>query len=186
MKRKVLKDNRMVKFGYGIAVSMIFLFTFVILTAATSYACKGLTHSGYQITMKMLDPDTGELFAAITFENVMEEGITRMTKTDQVLPSPARFKSGASPVYFDIESAADYIGEVKVCLNYKAIGFSDGSGLRVAHYTDDSWVKLKTTLDQEKKIVCGTASSLSPFAIFKDSRLLYGPGVWYQHSHIGR
>jgi hypothetical protein len=109
-----------------------------------------------------------------------------MTKSEQVLPSPSRFGSGASPVYFDIESAADYTGAVEVCLNYKAIGFSDGSGLRVAHFTDNSWEKLKSTVDREKKIVCGTATSLSPFAIFRDSRLIYGPGVWYQHSHTGR
>jgi hypothetical protein len=183
---KVLKFNRIVKFGYRIAVPMLFLFTFVVLTAAPSWACKGLTQSGYQVTMKMLNPNTGELFASITFDNVKKAGITEMAKSEDILPSPSRFKLDHPARYFDIISAADYSGAVKVCLNYKAIGYSDASGLMVSHFTDNSWVKLNTTLDREKKIVCGTASSLSPFAIFKDSRLIYGPAAWYQHSHGGR
>ncbi len=186
MKRKVLKVNRKVKFGYGIAVSMAFLFTFVMLTAAPSWACEGVTQSGSHITMKMLNPGTGDLFATITFDEVRKEGLTKMTESEDILPSPSGFKLDYPTRYFDIVSAADYSGAVKVCLNYKAIGYSDASGLRVAHFTDDSWVNLKTTLDREKKLVCGTAPSLSAFAIFKDPRLLYGPGAWYHNSHLGR
>jgi hypothetical protein len=184
MKRKVSKANRIIKFGYGIAVSMIFLFTLVMLTAAPSWACKGSVQSGYHVEMKMLDPVTGDLFASITFDEVKEEGITKMTKSEDILPSPSRLKLDYPPVYYAIESTADYSGAVKICLNYKAIGFSNASGLTVSHFTDNSWVALKTRVDKEKNIVCGTSTSLSHFTIFKDPRLLYGPGFWQQQSFI--
>jgi hypothetical protein len=177
MKRKVTKANRTIKCGYVIAVSMTCLFTFVMLGALPSLACKGIAHSGYNITMNMADPDTGDLFATITFNEVRKEGMTRMAKSKDIFPSPS---------HFDIVSAADYSGEVKVCLNYKAIGFSDASGLRVSHFTDNSWMTLKTTVDKEKNTVCGISTSLSHFTIFKDPRSLYGPGFWYHHSFSRR
>ncbi len=181
MKRIILKDNRIIKFGYVTAVSLLFLFTFVILTASPSWACKGVTQAGYHTTMKMLDPDTGDLFAMLTFDEVTKEGITEMTKSEEILPSPSRFKLYNPPAYFEIVSAAEYSGKVEICINYEAIGFSNAKALRVSHFTDNSWEVLKTRLDQEKKIVCGSAPSLSQFAIFKDPRLLHGPGFWYQH-----
>jgi hypothetical protein len=184
MKRKVLKANRIIKFGYGIAVSMIFLFTFVMLSAVPSWACKGSVQSGYHVEMKMLDPVTGDLFATITFDKVKKEGVTEMTISEDMLPSPTRFKLDYPPVNFNIVSTADYSGAVEICLNYKAIGFSDASGLTVSHFTDNSWTAVKTRVDKKKNIVCGTSPSLSQFSIFKDPRLLYGPGFWHQQSML--
>jgi hypothetical protein len=182
MKRKVLKANRIIKFSYGIAVSMTFLCTFVMLTAAPSWACKGSVQSGYRVEMKMLDPVTGDLFATITFDKIKKGGITKMTKSEDILPSPSRLKLDPPPIYYDIVSTADHSGAVEICLNYKAIGFSNASGLTVSHFTDNSWVALKTTVDKKRNIVCGTSTSLSHFTIFKDPRLLYGPGYWHQQS----
>jgi hypothetical protein len=186
MVSKIYKAKRIIHGGYVIAASMLFLFTFLILTTTSLWACKGVTHSGYHVSMKMLDPNTGDLFATITFDEVKEEGITTISKSNDILPAPSRFTLDKSAVYYDIASVAEYSGQVKICVNYKTMGFSNATGLRVSHFTDNSWNSLKTTLNQEKNIICGTAQSLSNFSIYKDSRLLYGPGFWYHNSYSRR
>jgi len=45
--------------------------------------------------------------------------------------------------------------------------FSDPSQLTLQHYESGSWVNVTTSLDTANMVVCGSVSSLSPFAIFQ-------------------
>ena len=183
MKGNGLKNFRPNRLGLIIAATIFFLFTLMMLSEVPSWACKGTVHPGYNTTLKMMDPYTGDLFATVTFGEIREDGIVKMTKSIGNSKSPSRFKLRIEPAYYDITTSTDYAGEVKVCVNHDAIGFDNTrkSTLRLSHFENGSWVELETTVISELDMVCGKAPSLSEFAIFEDPRALYGPLFWYQH-----
>jgi hypothetical protein len=179
-----IKHFRPNKSGLTIAVSIFFLFTLMMLSAAPSWACKGVVHPGYNTTMKMIDPYTGDLFATVTFGEIKEKGIVKMTKSTGNSKSPSPYKLRSVPAYYDISTTTDYSGGVKVCVNHDAIGFgsTNKSTLRLSHFENGSWVTLDTTFVKDADLVCGKAPSLSHFAIFEDPRAKYGPTMfWYHH-----
>jgi hypothetical protein len=181
MKRICAEKNRFTKRVYSSIITLMMMFTFVILYDLPLWACEGAAPPGENIEMKMLDPFTGETFATITFEAIKDGGRAKMAKSDHDFQSPSRYQLQTPPVYYDIAATAVYSGDVEVCINYKAMGFTNASALKVSHLTNGSWDELKTTVDWKKNMVCGTSPSLSQFAIFEDPRLLYGPGFWFQH-----
>ncbi|UCH80305.1 MAG: hypothetical protein JSW20_11240 [Nitrospiraceae bacterium] len=187
MKGNSTKYHRPNKSGLTLAVSIFFLFTIMILSTAPSWACKGVTHPGYNTTMKMIDPYTGDLFATVTFGEIKEEGIVKMTKSTGNSKSPSPYKLQIEPAYYDIATTSDYSGEVKICVNHDAIGFgsTNKSTLRLSHFENGTWVKLDTTLERANDLICGKAPSLSKFVIFEDPRAKYGPAMFWYH-HVAR
>lgn len=185
MRMKNSERNVFKKTGYSIVTVFLFMLTFMMLTALPSWACRGGVNSGYNIEMKMVAPDSGEIFATVTFNEVSKEGKAEIARSDRDFESPSTFKLRTPPVYYDIATTADYSGNVEVCLNYRALGFENAYALRVAHHEDDSWAKLKTSVKKNNNMICVVSPSLSHFAIFEDPRLAYGPGVWFHHMHRG-
>jgi hypothetical protein len=186
MMREAMEKMRSRKRIWMVSGTLLILITFVLLSGVSSWACEGEAHPGYDVVMKMIDPFSGETFATVTFDEITEAGKAKMTESNLALKSPSPYQLQTPPVLYDISSTADYSGTIEVCVNYKAIGLRNASALQVSHHENGSWVALETTLKWKKNIVCGTASSLSHFAIFEDPRRLYGPGIWFHNAHTSR
>jgi hypothetical protein len=86
-------------------------------------------------------------------------------------PSSAGLPSGQflgnSPVFYDISTTVVYSGNILVCLTYP-----DGSyplpffnNPKLYHYDAGTWTDITATVDRTNRKVCGTVTSLSPFAV---------------------
>jgi len=80
-------------------------------------------------------------------------------------PPPSGFALGAPPRYFDVSTTAVFTGNAQVCINYGGIGFHGMPSLR--HFENGIWVDVTLSVDTASHIVCGLATSLSPFALFE-------------------
>lgn len=111
----------------------------------------------------------------MTFENVVEEGVTTATELPVGPQSPAGFRihaPGGSPVYYDITTTAVFEGQVEVCIDYDDSGIPAGAegSLTLQHYNDNAepaiWEDITTELDTVSNRICGLTDSFSLFALF--------------------
>jgi hypothetical protein len=54
-------------------------------------------------------------------------------------------------------------------LNFSDISFSSPSDVKLFHFEGGSWIDVTVSLDTINNIVCGSVTSLSPFAVFQSS-----------------
>ena len=106
----------------------------------------------------------------VTFSSVTNSGFTRAglvaTGTDPGAPAiPAEFRLGDPPLAYDITSTAEFSGSIEVCVSYAGETFGNEQGLRLLHYENSAWADITGTVNTTGKVVCGIATSLSPFAI---------------------
>jgi CSLREA domain-containing protein len=134
---------------------------------AGAYEAGGMTAVPY-------DPETGQSPVRVTFSNITQPGITRVS----VLPSgptpPSGFMLGNPPVYVELSTTTGFTGSVTVCMDYSGITFPDPTMIKLLHYEDtnndgvaDTWVDRTTSVDTANKIVCATVTSFSLFAPFQ-------------------
>jgi hypothetical protein len=93
------------------------------------------------------------------------------TTTVTLSPSSANLPSGQQfgnpPVYYDISTTATYSGSILVCLTYPAGSFPLPyfNNPRLLHYKNGGWRDITSTVDTTNRKVCGSTTSLSPFAV---------------------
>jgi hypothetical protein len=114
--------------------------------------------------------------ATTTFTDVTATGTTSVTLIDTSAPSaPPAPQAGyqiswspltsTSPVYYDIQTTARYDGSITVCLSYAGILPAPTDLLHYTGSPTPTWVPLViTSNDPGAQIICGTTTSLSPFA----------------------
>jgi hypothetical protein len=120
------------------------------------------TQTGANVTVS---PAPG---VTVTFAQVTAQGDT--TATTGGPPPPTGFQ--VDGVVYDIVTTSQFAGPVTVCLPYSSS--IDPSPL-LFHYENlppPTWVNTTTSVDPVGHIVCGTAWSLSPFAV-----MIAGPGA---------
>lgn len=78
---------------------------------------------------------------------------------------PRNFALGDPATYYDISTNASYSGPIVVCLNYPANSFPPETVPQLFHFVGNQWVDVTTQVDTVARVVCGTVSSLSPFAL---------------------
>ena len=61
-----------------------------------------------------------------------------------------------------------FSGAVAVCINYSAISFSNPT-LQLFHYENGAWTDITTSINTFTSTICGSVTSLSPFAVFQSS-----------------
>jgi hypothetical protein len=106
----------------------------------------------------------------VTFANVTPPGgDTTLTTSAAGPPPPAGFKLGDPATYFDITTAASFSPPVNVCITYDPAHFGDPASLRLFHFENNAWVDVTVTdpPPPAANTICGTVTSLSPFAIFE-------------------
>ena len=115
----------------------------------------------------------------LTFGTVATAGTTTVTVVDTAAPTappppPTGYEISGSPVYYDIHTTATYSGSITVCLSYAGITPAPTSLL---HYEGGAWKDITTSIDTVNEKICGTTTSLSPFAI---ARTLYTFAGFFQ------
>jgi len=133
-------------------------------------AGEGYTPLGSNVVVQPVDPETGAQPVTMTFNQVTEAGMTSLTtsSSNPTLP-PTGFELAGT--YYEITTTADYSPPVTVCIQYDDTGMTlaQEDALRLYHYEGGAWVNVTDLpVDTVNNIICGTVTSLSPFAIFQD------------------
>ena len=104
--------------------------------------------------------------ATTTFTGVTQAGATTLTTSGSGQPPPSGFGVGQPPTYYDLSTTAVFSGPVTVRFNYSGISYGNESGLKLYHLESGAWVDRTVSLDITNKMICGSVTSLSPFAVF--------------------
>ena len=126
------------------------------------------TPRGSGVVVTPEDPETGTSPATLTFEEIEEGGYTSLGISSEGLPPPSGFKLGDPPTYYELTTTAEFSGSVEVCIEYDDTGMTRAqeNALELFHY-DGAWVEVTSSRDIIANVICGQATSLSPFAIFE-------------------
>lgn len=128
------------------------------------------TPIGSNVAVTPVDGATGGTPVDLTFDNITTAGNTSLTITDTGPPPPGSYTFGDDPTFYDLTTTATYTGSIEVCLAYDegAISGSEAD-LALLHYDDTlippDWVDITASVDTVANVLCGTTTSLSPFAI---------------------
>jgi hypothetical protein len=107
----------------------------------------------------------------LTFGDVTQPGETYLTVTSTGPPPPAGFEIGDPPIYYDVQTTAVFDGSVTVCISYAGITPAPTSLL---HYQNGAWADVTTLVDTTNQKICGSTTSLSPFALATRTRPILG------------
>ena len=120
------------------------------------------------MTVTPVDGTTGNRPVAITFDTVVEEGVTYVASSSSGPQPPLNFQLGNPPVYYEIDTTATYSAPVTICINYTRLSFrGPESRLVLAHWEDPNWVDRTISRDPSENIICAQVTSFSPFAVFE-------------------
>ena len=124
------------------------------------------TPTGGSVVSVPVDPNTLQSPVRLTFTNVSGAGNTSIATGNTGPPPPGSLSFGDDPTFYNLSSTATFSGSIQVCIHYDEANFSvPETSLRVLHYDGVSWVDITTSLDTNANILCGTTTTLSPFAI---------------------
>ncbi|MBI4582111.1 MAG: HYR domain-containing protein, partial [Planctomycetes bacterium] len=123
------------------------------------------TLAGTSIAVQ-LDSQTGGTAGSITFANVTSSGYTTLTSLTSAPSLPANLQVSAGfPSYYDVATTATLSGPVEVCISYADRYFFDETSLKLLHFDGTAWQDVTTSVNTAQKTICGSVSSLSPFAV---------------------
>jgi hypothetical protein len=106
----------------------------------------------------------------LAFTNVTGGGTTSVTVPPTApAPAPDGFQFGNPPMYMDIHTTATFTGTVTLCFGWAEGQFADESAVSLWHYEGGLWKNITSLLDTTNNTVCGTTTSLSPFALMETS-----------------
>jgi hypothetical protein len=125
------------------------------------------TPSGTDVPVVLLAED-GSPVAELVFANVTTAGATTVApvaSNDPAYVAPSGFALGDPPTYYDISTTAVFAGAIEICLSYPAGAFADGVSPVLLHFVNGAWANVTTSANTTTRIVCGSVTSLSPFAL---------------------
>jgi hypothetical protein len=128
----------------------------VTLTQSTSTA---VTPAGTGVPVQ---PATA---VSLNFGTVSTSGTTSVSVSGTGAPPPAGFKLIAPPAYYDISTTATYSGTITVCID-----INGANSPQLFHFESGAWVNLNGTIVGSQ--ICGTVTSLSPFAVFDHAQVV--------------
>jgi len=109
----------------------------------------------------------------LTFDDVSSSGTTQVVETmfGPDLPGTFEIMGFDPPVYFDVTTTAMFSGDVELCFLYDENQVTGPEGfLRTFHFEDDDWLDVTVLpVDTVGNVLCGSVTSLSPFAVVWDS-----------------
>jgi hypothetical protein len=137
------------------------------LISVTDVPVVANTPTGPNIGVNPIDTTTGTMPVGVTFNSVTQAGITSLTTSSTGAPPPPGFQPGTPLVYYDISTSAAYTGPINICINITGIVFPGSALPHIFHLENGVWVDHTLSADMTNMIVCGSVTSLSPFAIFQ-------------------
>lgn len=125
------------------------------------------TAAGANITVSPIDTSTDTAPVTLTFSKVIQPGNTTLTTSSTGPTPPAGFSLGNPPVYYDLATAANFSGPIQICINYAGVSYGNASQLHLFHFENGGRVDVTTSLNTATTTICGSVTSLSPFAVFQ-------------------
>jgi hypothetical protein len=137
------------------------------------------TPVGSQVSLPLVDPNTGHTCATVTFQDVTSPGLTAVTT---VAPSdtngpPSGFKFGTPPTLYQLDTTAVFSGPIEVCFDYGNISFLKELKLKLFHFDNGSWVNVTSSLDIFANRICGQVEHFSLFGVFEEEEVNTAPTV---------
>ena len=129
---------------------------------------QGNTPPGSNIIIQPVDTTTGTTPVTLTFADISQGGNTTLSTGTSGPEPPSNFQLGDPATYYEIKTTAGFTGMVEMCIDYTGQSFPNEDMLKLFHFEDVQWVDITTTLDTTNNIICGSATSLSPFAVFQE------------------
>jgi alpha-tubulin suppressor-like RCC1 family protein len=128
------------------------------------------TGSAVEVELPVTLPDGSPQLVEVTFGTVGGAGTTSVTVSSSPTAGtpaiPADFKVGEPPLYYDVSTNASFSNGVKLCFGWNEGQFADESTIRLWHLSAGVWEDITTLpVDTASNVVCGVATSLSPFVI---------------------
>ena len=130
--------------------------------------------TGGQNTPSGSDVSFTENNVTVTFDNVTVPGDTSVVQTSTgTAPAPDIYV-GSPPVYYNIETTAEYEGDILICVNYdESLVVGDEADLQLFHLVticdisgcEDIWQDVTVSVDTDANIICGRVSHLSEFLL---------------------
>jgi len=104
--------------------------------------------------------------ADVTFQNVLESGITTMTTLTEnpAEPTPSDFYV-IEGNFIEVTTTASYSGLITVGIEYDESQVGNEESLRLFHWDGSVWEDITVSVDTVENIVYGEVDSLSPFFI---------------------
>ena len=103
----------------------------------------------------------------LTFATVTAGG-TVSVSTSSIAPPTTNggiLGLGNPPTYFDVSTTVVYSGSITICVSYAGTSYLDPTQLQLYHDDNGTWVDITTSLNTTTQVICGTTTSLSPFAV---------------------
>lgn len=124
------------------------------------------------VTPETTLPDGSSIDASIEFGSVLTAGTTTISTSstpDAGVPSaPPQFKMNDPAVYYDVQTTAVFSGPVMLCFMWVEGQVANEVSARLFHYENGAWQDVTFGgPDTVNNKICGSVTSLSPFAIFE-------------------
>lgn len=134
------------------------------LTDCYARLVEGNTTEGTNVPVSPVDLTTGTTPATLTFDNVTSQGATSLTTGPVGPPVPGTFLS--TGIYYHLTTNATFSGSVEVCIVYDPLLLTGPeTDVTLIHFDGTMWVDITSSVDTLANVVCGTTTSLSPFAV---------------------
>jgi alpha-tubulin suppressor-like RCC1 family protein/sugar lactone lactonase YvrE len=157
--------------SHGRAIGVFSGAATISITAADAVATATLsvdnTPAGANVSVAPTDFATGTAPATLIFSTVTQPGNTSLTMSSFGPAPPAGFQLGTPPVYYELTTTAVFAGSITVCIDYTGIMFAGAPALY--HLESGVMVDRTTFVDTLNEVVCGSVTSLSPFALFQEA-----------------
>ena len=121
----------------------------------------------------------------LTFEQVTQGGVSTVSSSSSGPPPPDGFAVGTPAIYYDISTTVGFTGAVQVCIDVTGVDFG-GEAPSLHHYESGSWVMVPSTFDPATNTICGSVTSLSPFAVFRRQVANYPIHTLYDTTRAAR
>ena len=124
------------------------------------------TSTGANVSVQPKDAGTNTAPVNLTFSNITTPGQTSVmiSNTDPGLPTG--FQLGNPPTFYNLSTTATFTPPIQVCINYAGISFTGSEfDIDFLHLESGTWTSRKISQNIVTKVICGSVSSLSPFAL---------------------
>ena len=162
--------------------AMLLVTESVTVTDAPSTVVVGNTPLGTDVSLTPVDAGTGRTPVTLRFNTVTQPGQTVLVIGATGPPPPPGFERGNPPQYYDLSTTAAFTGNVEVCVRYAGTTF--GGAPTLWHFENAGWVNITVRHDPAQQETCGSALSLSPFALFAPVDQLPADGRMHGAGHI--
>ena len=125
------------------------------------------TPAGTDVPITFSAQTSGAAPVAMTFGQVTQAGETTLETSGTGPATPGGFKLIDPSVFYQITTTAAFEGSIELCLDYTGLNVTNESELKLFHLENNVWADVTTSQDTQEDIICGSVTSLSPFALFE-------------------